>query len=101
MHPDLMDEYENEDFEWSLAKAASNLREHGVSFEEASEIFESSYQYHHDDVHSDEEEHFEAVGRTLNWRILVVIYCHRGPRRRIISAWRANSYERAAYDPGL
>ena len=31
------------DFEWDLAKAASNLRKHGISFETATLVFEDPF----------------------------------------------------------
>lgn len=95
-----MTDYRDEDFEWNLSKAADNRREHeGVSFEEAREIFEDPrYLWSFDELHSDKEDHYKAIGFTRGARLLTVIYCDRGPRRRIISAWKAAPHEYDAYD---
>lgn len=37
------------EFEWSIAKAASNLRKHGVSFDEAETAFDDSLAWIFDD----------------------------------------------------
>ena len=50
-------------FEWDNAKAIANLEKHGVSFREASEIFDDGFmQLMYDDDHSDSEERFIAIG---------------------------------------
>ncbi len=53
-------------FSWDPAKAESNVRKHGVSFEEASELFTSGVDYLEifDDAHSESEERFIAIGPT-------------------------------------
>ena len=43
-------------FEWDPEKAASNLQKHGVSFEEATEIFGSPYNIDYDSEHSTQTE---------------------------------------------
>lgn len=70
-----------------------------MSFEEASEIFDDpGYLWLPDEIHSVEEDNYRAIGFTRRGRILAVIYCERGQRRRIISAWKASPHERDAYD---
>ena len=53
-------------FEWDSAKAEANRKKHGVSFEEATELFTEHADYLEifDEEHSGEEECFIAVGRT-------------------------------------
>jgi uncharacterized DUF497 family protein len=62
-------------FEWNLAKARSNLRKHGVSFEEAQSVFfdENAIQFFDSDS-SSEEERFLLLGLSETSRILLV--CH-------------------------
>ena len=44
-------------FEWDAIKATANLRKHGVSFEEASTVFnDMSAREAFDDLHSDDED---------------------------------------------
>lgn len=87
-------------FEWDLAKAASNLRKHGVSFEEAQTVFydEFAVQFF-DDEHSDEEARFLLLGMSTQARILIVCHCERdeGNTIRIISARKASQREQAFY----
>jgi uncharacterized DUF497 family protein len=96
-----MADYRDDDFEWDLDKAADNLRDHGVSFHEAREVFDDPrYVWLPDELHSVDEDHYRSIGFTRRGRILAVIYCERGPRRRIISAWKASPHQRDAYEAG-
>jgi uncharacterized DUF497 family protein len=49
---------------WDRAKNLANQKRHGVSFEEASELFRSGVDYleQFDDDHSDLEDRFIAIG---------------------------------------
>jgi uncharacterized DUF497 family protein len=87
------------EFEWSPAKAASNLKKHGVSFEEARTAFEDEEALLiPDPEHSVGEERFVLLGVSGASRLLVVIHCERGPDIiRLISARKAERTERAAY----
>jgi uncharacterized protein len=97
-----MPDYRDDHFEWDLEKAADNIRNHQVAFEQACEIFEDPrYRWLPDELHSDAEDHYKAIGFTRGGRLLAVIYCDRGARRRIISAWRASPHEHEAYDAGF
>lgn len=87
------------EFEWSPAKAASNVKKHGVSFEEARTVFEDEEALLiADPEHSVGEERFVLLGVSTASRLVVVIHCERGPDViRIISARKADRTERAAY----
>lgn len=92
-------------FEWDAAKAAINLRKHGVSFEEAVTMFADPDALDGPDLnHSDREERSLRLGQSLTGRVLIVAYTVRGSgdgeRIRIISARRAGRKERAAYADG-
>ena len=85
-------------FEWNSRKAASNLKKHGVAFEEASTIFEDLLSLTiRDPLHSDEEDRFITIGRSLTNRILVVVHVDRGDNIRIISARPASGREKRRY----
>jgi uncharacterized DUF497 family protein len=89
-------------FEWDPVKAATNLRKHGVSFEEAATVFLDLDALVAADVkHSAREARFHRIGRSAIGRVLVVVYTARsaehGEAIRLISARRANAKERAAY----
>ena len=82
-------------FEWDSCKARSNLRKHGVGFEEARTVFGDPLSVTiSDPMHSMEENRFIIVGRSQVERVLVVAHSERGDRIRIISARPATRRER-------
>ncbi|HEX4575945.1 MAG TPA: BrnT family toxin [Edaphobacter sp.] len=88
-------------FEWNRAKAASNVRKHGVSFEEAATIFgDIGGVMISDPDHSEDESRFLLVGRSNLRRLLVVVLVERGERVRLISARRAVRKEMKIYEEG-
>jgi uncharacterized DUF497 family protein len=86
-------------FEWDDAKSAANLRKHGVSFDEATEVFSDPFVLMRKDAaHSYEEERLFVVGYSVA-RMLYVAYTERrGEMIRIISARLPTSAERKAYE---
>ena len=88
-------------FEWHREKAERNLREHGVSFEEARSVFlDRLSSTISDPDHSDEEDRFITVGVSSRQRVLVVVHCDRGGAVRIITARKADHAERRNYEEG-
>ena len=90
-------------FEWDPAKAASNLRKHGVSFEDAQGVFYDERGLLLDDPdHSAVEERFILLGLSASAGMLVVVHCYRRHRDviRLISARRASRRERERYAQG-
>jgi len=87
----------NEEFEWDSKKAASNIRRHGVSFEQATLAFEDAFALIEQDNTEDYGEvRFILIGSALDG-ILTVVYTERNERIRIISAREASDYERRNY----
>ena len=87
-------------FEWDRAKAGTNQKKHGVSFEEAQTVFSDERARLIDDPdHSDEEERFILLGLSSSLRVLVVVHCYRakGNIIRIISACKATREEQRHY----
>lgn len=87
-------------FEWNPAKAAANVRKHGIRFEEAQTVFEDEEALLiPDPVHSVGEERFVLLGLSHAIRLLVVVHCERedGSVIRLISARKANRIERVIY----
>ena len=88
-------------FEWDQSKAVSNLAKHGVSFTEASTVFDDPYaRVIADPDHSLSEERYVILGLSLQARELVVCHCLRGNRKnviRIISARKATRREASQY----
>ncbi|CBL46727.1 Protein of unknown function (DUF497) [gamma proteobacterium HdN1] len=87
-------------FEWDSQKAKSNLKKHGVSFEEAQGVFYDDYAIQFfDSENSESEDRFLMLGRSHQSRILLVCHCERdkGETIRIISARKATAKERKHY----
>src|SRR3546814_8228069 len=75
-------------FDWDPAKAASNLRKHGVSFEDAQSVFYDEFAVpFYDEPHSSDEERFLILGMSSGAQLLLVCHCERdgGGVVRIIS----------------
>ena len=87
-------------FEWDEAKARRNLREHGVSFREASLAFDDPRVVRGDDEkHSKHEPREWLLGMSPRDRILLVVFTERhGDVTRIISARKATLEERELYE---
>ena len=87
-------------FEWDTIKAASNMKKHGISFEEARSVFydEFAVQFY-DEAHSGTEDRFLMLGLSSESRILLICHCERdsGYTIRIISARKATRSERQYY----
>ena len=87
-------------FEWDPKKAASNLRKHKVSFEDAQTVFSDERALLiNDPDHSEEEERFLLLGLSSTMRLLVVVHCYRAADNviRLISARKADAHERSLY----
>lgn len=85
------------EFEWDTNKAKSNLEKHGVSFEEAAEVFFDPFYQEGDATTNDELRDF-ILGYSLSQRLLLVVYVERGLRSRIISSRPATRTERQLYE---
>jgi uncharacterized DUF497 family protein len=85
------------EFEWDKNKAESNLEKHGVSFEEAAEVFFDPF-YQEGDATANEEARNFILGYSLSQRLLLVVYIERSLRIRIISSRPATRNERKLYE---
>jgi uncharacterized protein len=89
----------NLEVEWDPEKAESNLRKHGVSFEEAATVLADPLSLTLDDPdHSDEEQRFLLLGGSATGRFLIVAIAEREDKVRIISARLMTPRERKAYE---
>jgi uncharacterized protein len=87
-------------FEWDQKKSSTNLKKHGVAFEEAQTCFEDDYaEIFDDEKHSDTEERSILLGMSTALKTLVVVFTERiyeGEKEiinRIISARKATKTE--------
>ncbi len=88
-------------FEWNEDKAAANPGKHGVSFEEAREVFDDpNALIRYDEKHSVTEDRFIIIGFSSR-RLLVVVFAERrADVIRIISAREAERREQKRYEEG-
>ncbi len=90
-------------FEWNEDKNKLNIKKHGISFEEALEVFDDPLQISKlDKRFSYFEERWITLGLTNKQKVLVVanlFFSDEGEEIiRIISARKANKIERQSYE---
>ena len=84
-------------FEWDDRKAASNLRKHGVAFEQARDVFADPRGYDRPDLDELDEDRYLMTG-LAGKRLLTVVFALREGRFRIISARKATRNEQDSYN---
>ena len=89
-------------FEWDPAKAKSNLKKHGVSFELAVTIFFDPFHLSIEDTTASEER-WVTIGMASNSSTLIVVHTYKifkdkEEHIRIISAREATKRERHQYE---
>ena len=87
-------------FSWDPRKADSNLRKHGVAFDEAITVFNDPLALILDDIEHSEEEHREIIiGYSVLSRLMLVCFVERTEATiQIISARRATKTEVSDYE---
>jgi uncharacterized DUF497 family protein len=90
-------------FEWDSGKAKSNLRKHGVSFDEACTVFDDSRAtIFPDEDHSNGEEREIIMGYSILDRVVLVSFTECSMDRvRIISARKATRRELRDYEENI
>lgn len=83
---------------WNEVKAESNLKKHGISFEEAATVLgDPNAETFLDD--NSNEDRFITLGHSIRQRLLLVVWCERSENLiRIISARKATVHERKKYE---
>ena len=90
---------ENSEFAWDDEKAESNLKKHGVSFEEGATIFnDPKVATISDPDHSEDEDRYISTGKSVARRLLTVVHTYRKERIRLISVRKATKAERKNYE---
>ena len=87
-------------FEWDSQKAISNIKKHGVSFEEAKTVFSDPIAYIFDDEwHSIGEQREIIIGHSAQNRLLLVCFTEKSKGViRIFSSRLATRKERKDYE---
>lgn len=87
------------EFVWDDQKAHQNVANHGITFEEAAEVFfDPFYQYGDATPEGVAEQREFILGYSAAQRLLLVVYTERRERTRIISARSATRAERKQYE---
>ena len=85
-------------FEWDDEKDKANLSKHGISFDEAKEIFSGPILTFSDKRSDEYGELRELSIGTLDMAVVVtIVHTDRDGKVRLISARRANKKERSMY----
>lgn len=93
-------------FEWNPHKALSNLKKHGVTFEDATKVFNDPMALTvFDEESSDDEDRWITLGQIKGQHYLVVIHTFRNTHNdsvtiRLISARPATKHEARQYEQG-
>lgn len=87
----------NFDFEWDDAKAESNWRKHGLSFQTAALAFEDSRVLEVDASRMSDGEICTKAIALIDGYFVCVLFTLRGRTRRLISVRRANPKEEKLY----
>jgi uncharacterized protein len=85
-------------FQYDPAKAAANLKKHGISFADAEGVLEDPLALTVQDPESEGEARFITIGMGSAGELLVVVYTERSDEYRVISARRPTRKERKSYE---
>jgi uncharacterized DUF497 family protein len=86
------------EIEWDAAKAAANLKKHGVSFEEGASALLDPLALAQEDDSATGESRWVLIGVSANARLLTVVYTLRAESRiRLISARKSTRKEAGFY----
>lgn len=86
------------EFEWDPVKAHQNKQKHGVSFDEASVIWDGIHVDVKNIARSNDGEKRNATMGRIGSKVYVVIWTKRGRRIRLISVRRARPHEEEIFE---
>lgn len=91
-------------FEWDVEKARRNLAKHGVSFDAVVKVFDDPNRISELDWIVDHEARWRTIGRIGFVTVVIVVHTDETTNDetvvRMISARKADRYERQAYEQG-
>lgn len=86
-------------FEWDQGNIDKSYQKHGITPNEAEEVFiDKNVGIEKDIKHQEREDRYIAIGKTIQEELLFVIFTIRNNMIRVISARRANKKERGLYE---
>jgi len=90
------------EFEWDVNKAKSNLRKHGIRFEDAVFVFDDPHHLSMQDRYENGEYRWQTIGLVHGIVVILVVHTIRFESgeevMRIISARKADRKERNRYE---
>lgn len=90
------------EFEWDKGNIGKIYQKHGITPNEAEEVFLDKNILIIDDIkHSKSEERFMAIGKINQGSVLFLAYTIRKNKIRIISARKADKIERRLYEQNI
>ncbi|MEI6706072.1 MAG: BrnT family toxin [Methylococcales bacterium] len=84
--------------EFDYPKATSNLKKHGVSFDEAASCLLDAMALVREDGYAEDESRWVLLGMSNQARLLVVVYTLRAEIIRLISARKPTKKEASCYE---
>ena len=84
-------------FDFDENKSSTNKKEHGVSFNEAQEIWNDIRAIFNGPANSISEDRWLAIGK-IGHGLYTAVYTYRGDTIRLISVRKAREDERAVYE---
>lgn len=95
----MMDLNKYNEFEWDKGNVDKSFKKHKISPNEAEEIFLDERLFFQEDFkHSQEEQRFIAIGKTISKKLLLTVFTIRNYKIRIISVRIADNKERRQYE---
>ncbi len=86
-------------FEWDKGNLDKSYQKHGITPNEAEEVFlDENIGIERDIKHEEVEDRYIAIGKTLHEKLLFIVFTLRKGTLRVISARRANQKERRLYE---
>lgn len=86
-------------FEWDKWNIDKSYQKHGITPNEAEEVFvDKNVGVERDIKHQETEKRYIAIGATLNEKLLFVVFTMRDSMVRVISSRKANTKERRLYE---
>lgn len=86
-------------FDWDKGNVDKSYQKHGITPNEAEEVFLDEKAIIIRDIkHSQKEERFILLGKTMGEKLLFIVFTMRGVKIRIVSARVANQKERRQYE---
>ncbi len=86
-------------FEWDRGNIDKSYQKHGITPNEAEEIFlDEDILLLEDIEHLKQEERVKAIGKIIKGDVILLVFTTRKNKIRIISARKANNKERRQYE---